>query len=161
VGDPRVDHQPVREASYVGVPVIAFCDSDSPLRHVDIAIPANNKAKHSIGLLFWLLCREVLRLRSVIDQTRQWEVSVDLFFYRDPEELKLEDETKPAPAPAQEQQQPVYEQTYDQGEQDQYGGGLPEGFSGIAAPVAEGVAMNVDPQWQAQQWGVMPGTANY
>jgi hypothetical protein len=47
------------------------------------------KAKHSIGLLFWLLCREVLRLRQQIDTSRQWEVPVDLFFYRDPEELRL------------------------------------------------------------------------
>ena len=32
VTDPRVDHHPVREASYVNIPIIAFCDVDTPMR---------------------------------------------------------------------------------------------------------------------------------
>jgi small subunit ribosomal protein SAe len=33
VTDPRQDHQPIRESSYVNVPVIALCNTDSPLRY--------------------------------------------------------------------------------------------------------------------------------
>ncbi|KAF7357875.1 40S ribosomal protein S0 [Mycena venus] len=73
VTDPRVDHQAIREASYF----------------VDVAIPTNNKTRHSIGLIWWLLAREVLRLRGTIPRTSDgWSVMVDMFFYRDPEEVE-------------------------------------------------------------------------
>ncbi|AFR96845.1 40S ribosomal protein S0 [Cryptococcus neoformans] len=106
VTDPRVDHQAIREAAYVNIPVIAFCDTDASTKFVDIAIPTNNKSRHSVGLMWYLLCREVLRLRGTVPRgptgPSGWDVLPDLFFYRDPEEIEREAAEKAAAAAAQE-----------------------------------------------------------
>lgn len=124
VCDPRTDHQAITEASYVNIPVIAFTNTDSPLKLVDIAIPGNNKGAKSVRLLWWMLAREVLILRG--QTTRELgfrtadhkEVMVDLYFYRDPEEIEKEEQVDKA------------KDVMETGE-DRWGGGADTGAPGV------------------------------
>lgn len=94
ISDPRTDHQPVTEASYANIPIVAFTNVDSPTKFIDIAVPCNNKSANSIGLMWWFLAREVLRLRGSISRDMPWDVMPDLFFYRDPEEADKEEKER-------------------------------------------------------------------
>jgi small subunit ribosomal protein SAe len=108
ITDPRADHQALKEASYVNLPTIALCNSDSSACNVDIVIPCNNRSTESVGLIYWLLAREILFLRGTIPRTQPWDVMVDMFFYRPPEEIiaeKKAQEEAQAQAQAQNQNQ--------------------------------------------------------
>jgi small subunit ribosomal protein S2 len=71
VSDPVADAQPLTEAFSVGVPIIAFCHTASSLQRIDLAIPANNKGRKSLALLYYLMAREVRRARGWDEMTLQ------------------------------------------------------------------------------------------
>lgn len=59
VTDPETDHQAIVEAGQTNKYVIAIADSENKLEGVDLAIPANNKSAKSLGMVYFLLAREL------------------------------------------------------------------------------------------------------
>merc|ERR1712032_737805 len=76
------DRKAIIEASYMNIPVIALTNSDSNLQYVDVAIPCNNKSTQSISMIFWMLAREVRILTGNLRKDEEWDVMVDLFYYK-------------------------------------------------------------------------------
>ncbi|CAI8344198.1 MAG: Uncharacterised protein [Marine Group II euryarchaeote MED-G33] len=77
VTDPQADQQSLSEAVSTGLPVVAVCDANNNLRNVDLCLPANNKGKQSLALIYWLLSREVLKIRGTMDD-ETWETMQDV-----------------------------------------------------------------------------------
>ena len=64
VSDPRADAQAVKEASAVGIPIVALCSTDNEFAGVDYVIPTNNKGRRALAVIFWLLARQIQRERG-------------------------------------------------------------------------------------------------
>ena len=77
--DPAADAQAFREAINIKIPVIAMCDSNNLTNNIDIIIPGNNKGRRSLALIYWLLSREILRIRGELGSDDDLEETVDDF----------------------------------------------------------------------------------
>ena len=79
INDPVGDHQALKEAVKVGVPVVALCDTNNETKYVDWVIPVNNKGRKSLALVYWLLTREILKNRGEIKSDEEFDVPVEDF----------------------------------------------------------------------------------
>ena len=77
--DPAADAQALREAININIPVIAMCDSNNLTHNVDMVIPGNNKGRRSLALIYWLLSREILRIRGELGMSDDLEETIDDF----------------------------------------------------------------------------------
>jgi len=82
VTDPRADHQAMKEAIDVGIPIVALVDTENLLSYVDLAIPTNNKGRKALALIYWILTREVLFNRGDITSREDFKVPIEEFEMR-------------------------------------------------------------------------------
>jgi len=79
VSDPRADAQAVKEASKVGIPIVALCSTDNEFAGVDLVIPTNNKGRRALAVIFWLLTRQILRERGELAADKDPPATIDDF----------------------------------------------------------------------------------
>lgn len=79
VSDPRADSQAVREASSVGIPIVALCSTDNDFSGVDLVIPTNNKGRRALAVIYWLLTRQILRERGELPPDKDLPLTIEDF----------------------------------------------------------------------------------
>jgi len=79
VSDPKADFQAVKEASSMGIPVVALCSTDNDFAYIDLAIPSNNKGRRALAVVYWLLARQILRERGEIPPAGEIPLSIEDF----------------------------------------------------------------------------------
>jgi small subunit ribosomal protein S2 len=79
VTDPAADQQALREAVNSKIPIIGLCDANNETKYVDLVIPANNKGRRSLAVAYWLLTREVLKLRGEVKSDAEFKPEIKDF----------------------------------------------------------------------------------
>ena len=79
VSDPKADAQAVREASIMGIPVVALCSTDNDFCDVDLVIPTNNKGRRALAIVYWLLARQIMREKGEIPPDGDISLSTEDF----------------------------------------------------------------------------------
>ncbi len=79
ITDPLEDSQAADEAIEARIPVISLCDTVNKLEYIDYAIPCNNKGRKSLAVVYYLLAREYLKNRDIIDSDDDFGFNIKEF----------------------------------------------------------------------------------
>ena len=73
------DRNAVQDALKRGIPVIALCDTNNQANNIDLVVPCNNKGKKSLGLLFYILTKEYLKLKGELKKDSDFKATIEEF----------------------------------------------------------------------------------
>lgn len=79
ITDEWADRNAIKDASKIGIPVIALCDTNNSVNNIELAIPCNNKGQKSLGLIFYILAREFLKNKGKIKDEKEMELKLEDF----------------------------------------------------------------------------------
>jgi len=79
VVDAWPDRNAVLDAAKIGTPVIALCDTNNQSNFIDLVVPCNNKGKKSLGLVFYILTKEFLRLKGKLKEGEELKEKLEDF----------------------------------------------------------------------------------
>lgn len=83
ITDEWADRNAIKDAQKMGVAVIALCDTNNNANNIDLVIPANNKGQKSLGLVFYILARELLKNKGEIKGDEDMPIKMDDFVAED------------------------------------------------------------------------------
>lgn len=79
VTDPWPDKNVLMDAVKVGIPIVALCDTNNESNYLDLVIPCNNKGKKSLGLVYFVIAKEYLKLRKIIKSDKDFKFKLEDF----------------------------------------------------------------------------------
>mgnify|MGYP003966368479 CR=1 FL=1 len=77
--DPIPDKNVINDASKLGIPVIALCDSNNESKNIDLVVPCNNKGKKSLGLILYVMAREMLKNKGELKENEELSIPMEKF----------------------------------------------------------------------------------
>ncbi len=90
ITDPLIDSQAVVEAKKRRVPIAALCDTPHEGTDVDMIIPVNNNGKKALALTFYILTREMMKIRGNIKKDSEFKFTLKDFGDDTPKKEKQE-----------------------------------------------------------------------
>jgi small subunit ribosomal protein S2 len=73
------DRNAINDAKKKGIPIIGLCDTNNQFNNLDLVIPANNKGKSSLALIFYILAKEFLKNKGKVKSDSELEFTLDDF----------------------------------------------------------------------------------
>ncbi len=77
--DPWPDRNAIKDAKRMNILVVAFCDTNNTTQTIDFVIPLNNKGRKSVGLAFYILAKEYLKEKGLIQKDEEIPYTIEDF----------------------------------------------------------------------------------